>query len=75
MTNPPIDPIREEVVMSLVCPIGPEQNLLDATEAHASRLFLPHPVLLPREMAALKSHEHRGWYAAAPSHLQSVAEE
>merc|ERR1719223_2341494 len=28
VTNPPIDPIREEIVMSLVCPVGPEQNLL-----------------------------------------------
>ena len=63
VTNPPIDPIREEIVMSLVCPIGPEANLLDATEAHAERLFLPHPVLLPEEMAALKSSPHRGWSA------------
>ncbi|KAL7521141.1 hypothetical protein ACHAWX_005844 [Stephanocyclus meneghinianus] len=28
VTNPPIDPIREEIVMSLVCPVGPEGNLL-----------------------------------------------
>jgi len=63
VTNPPIDPIREEVVMSLVCPIGPEANLLAATEEHAQRLFLPHPVLLPAEMAALKHEPHRGWSA------------
>jgi len=63
VTNPPIDPIREEVVMSLVCPIGPESNLLDATEQHAARLFLPHPVLSISEMAALKTHGHRGWSA------------
>ena len=63
VTNPPIDPIREEVVMSLVCPVGPEANLLDATEEHAKRLFLPHPVLLPEEMAALKEAPHRGWAA------------
>ena len=63
VTNPPIDPIREEVVMSLVCPVGPEQNLLDATAAHAARLFLPHPVLSLEEMEALKSAEFRGWKA------------
>jgi glutamate synthase domain-containing protein 2 len=63
VTNPPIDPIREEVVMSLVCPVGPESNLLDASAKHAERLFLPHPVLLPAEMAALKAHEYRGWRA------------
>ena len=49
--------------MSLVCPIGPEQNLLDASAQHAARLFLPHPVLTPAEMAALKEHAHRGWSA------------
>ena len=35
VTNPPIDPIREEVVMSLVCPVGPEGNLLsDPSNKH-----------------------------------------
>ncbi|KAL1523087.1 hypothetical protein AB1Y20_018047 [Prymnesium parvum] len=63
VTNPPIDPIREEVVMSLVCPVGPEQNLLDATPKHAERLFLPHPVLSLEEMEALKTTEFRGWKA------------
>lgn len=28
VTNPPIDPFREKVVMSLQCPIGPEDNIL-----------------------------------------------
>jgi glutamate synthase (NADPH/NADH) len=37
VTNPPIDPIREELVMSLQCPVGPEANILDATAAHAQR--------------------------------------
>ena len=63
VTNPPIDPIREEIVMSLVCPVGPEANLLDSTAAHAERLFVPHPVLVPSEMAALKLVPHRGWSA------------
>ena len=49
--------------MSLVCPVGPEQNLLDATPDHASRLFLPHPVLSLEEMAALKTAQYRGWKA------------
>lgn len=29
VTNPPIDPFREKVVMSLQCPIGPEANILE----------------------------------------------
>ena len=36
---------------------------LDATEEHAARLFLPHPVLSLEEMQALKTHEYRGWKA------------
>uniref|UniRef100_A0A7S4F7M2 Glutamine amidotransferase type-2 domain-containing protein n=1 Tax=Chrysotila carterae TaxID=13221 RepID=A0A7S4F7M2_CHRCT len=63
VTNPPIDPIREEVVMSLQCPVGPEANLLDASEKHAQRLLLPHPVLSLEEMAALKTTAHRSWTA------------
>jgi len=31
VTNPPIDSIREEVIMSLECYVGPERNLLDIT--------------------------------------------
>ena len=35
VTNPPIDPIREEVVMSLECPVGPEGNLLESKPEQA----------------------------------------
>ena len=39
VTNPPIDPIREEIVMSVVCPVGPENNLLaEPTEENCKRL-------------------------------------
>lgn len=37
VTNPPIDPIREEMVMSLVCPVGPEANLLAVGPEHCRR--------------------------------------
>lgn len=56
VTNPPIDPIREEIVMSLVCPVGPEGNLLDEPGAeHCKRLNVTHPVLTLEEMEVLKS--------------------
>ena len=61
VTNPAIDSIREEVVMSLECYIGPEGNLLDTTERHAHRLRVPHPILDNEELAALKHMNHRGW--------------
>jgi len=61
VTNPAIDSIREEVVMSLSCYIGPEANLLESSEQHAHRLQVPHPILTNEEMAALKHMDHRGW--------------
>ncbi len=61
VTNPAIDSIREEVVMSLECYIGPEGNLLQTTEHHANRLRVPHPILTNEELAALKHLNHRGW--------------
>mmetsp|Transcript_53217 Transcript_53217/g.79483 ORF Transcript_53217/g.79483 Transcript_53217/m.79483 type:complete len:1366 (+) Transcript_53217:107-4204(+) len=55
VTNPPIDPIREEIVMSLVCPVGPERNLLsEPGPSHCERLNVRHPVLTLEEMNALK---------------------
>ncbi len=61
VTNPAVDSIREEVVMSLECFIGPEGNLLDTTEKQAHRLLLPHPILRNEELTALKHIDHRGW--------------
>ncbi|HET8709932.1 MAG TPA: glutamate synthase central domain-containing protein, partial [Spongiibacteraceae bacterium] len=61
VTNPAIDSIREEVVMSLECYIGPEGNLLEATEQHAHRLRIPHPILTNEEMAALRHIDYKGW--------------
>ena len=63
VTNPAIDSIREEMVMSLECFIGPEGNLLEATEAQAARLRVPHPILTNHELASLKNIDHKGWKA------------
>jgi hypothetical protein len=61
VTNPPIDPIREEIVMSLVCPVGPEGNLLaDASEKHCQRLVIRQPVLTLEEMGTLKNNKPNG---------------
>lgn len=61
VTNPAIDSIREEVVMSLQCYIGPEKNLLESSEEHAHRLLVPHPIITNEELAALKHMDFRGW--------------
>ena len=84
VTNPPIDSIREEVIMSLECYIGPERNLLETTPQHCERLLIPHPILTNEELASLKEMKHRGWRsktiditfprAEGPSGLQRALE-
>ena len=61
VTNPAIDSIREEVVMSLECTIGPERNLLETTAEHCRRVRLPHPILSNREFAALANAGDAGF--------------
>jgi len=61
VTNPAIDSIREEVIMSLGCWIGPEGNLLAAREENVRRLWLPQPLLDQVELAKLKHVEQYGW--------------
>ena len=66
VTNPAIDSIREEIVMSLECFVGPEGNLLNTTPEQCRRLRLPHPVLTDDELASLKAlaeTSHEGWTA------------
>ena len=45
VTNPPIDPLREAIVMSLEVDLGGEANLFEETEAHARRVSLTSPIL------------------------------
>ncbi|KAJ2029296.1 glutamate synthase [NADH], partial [Coemansia sp. S2] len=54
VTNPPIDPIREKIVMSLACHIGPEGNLLEISDRQAHRLSLDSPLLTGSELAAIR---------------------
>jgi len=61
VTNPAVDSIREEIIMSLECYIGPESNLLETTENHCHRLRVPHPILTNEQLASLKHMDHRGW--------------
>ena len=55
VTNPPIDPIREQMVMSLVSFIGPKPNLLDINNVNPPlRLEVNQPVLDDKEMARIR---------------------
>jgi glutamate synthase domain-containing protein 2/glutamate synthase domain-containing protein 1/glutamate synthase domain-containing protein 3 len=55
VTNPPIDPYRENLVMSLMSFIGRERNLLDETAQHCRQLKLTHPILTNEDMEKIKN--------------------
>lgn len=74
VTNPAIDSIREEVIMSLECYIGPEGNLLETTAEQVHRLAIPHPILTNSELASLRTIDHRGWTSQVIDISYSAAE-
>lgn len=55
VTNPPIDSIRESIVMSLEAYVGPEGNLLEMKPEQCHRILLPSPILTIEEMNAMKN--------------------
>ncbi len=55
VTNPAIDPIREELVMSLKTYIGGEGNLLQELPDQAQMLELPHPIVTNEQLAKLRA--------------------
>lgn len=61
VTNPPIDPFRERVVMSFLCPIGPEANILQPSAEQCHRLVLHHPVISPQDLEVVKQVSTRNW--------------
>jgi glutamate synthase domain-containing protein 2/glutamate synthase domain-containing protein 1/glutamate synthase domain-containing protein 3 len=63
VTNPPIDPIRESIVMSLGTGVGAEKNLLDESPEHARQLAMRQPILRNGELETLRSMDHP-WFKA-----------
>jgi glutamate synthase (ferredoxin) len=55
VTNPPVDAIREEIIMAMDTTIGPEQNLLQPTPLSAHQIKLPSPILTNEELEKLRS--------------------
>src|SRR5439155_9848349 len=56
VTNPPIDPIREELVMSLVSIIGPRPNLFDLEgSSHLKRLEVRQPILTNADLEKIRA--------------------
>ena len=58
VTNPPIDPLREELVMSLESFLGPENNFLDETPDQYRGFKLHHPILTRDDMARIRETGH-----------------
>ena len=55
VTNPPIDPIRERMVMSLATFVGNNGNLLEESPQHCHTVALKHPVLTSKELEKIRS--------------------
>ena len=84
VTNPPIDPIREQLVMSLTTFIGNPANILDETPQMARLIKMARPILTPSDLEALKSNKEAdfrcitlstGFSALSPNGLQEALAE
>jgi glutamate synthase (NADPH/NADH) large chain len=64
VTNPPIDPLRETIVMSLETCLGAEQNVFEETPEHANRIILTTPVLSPAKFLKLSNNDRPGFEVA-----------
>ena len=58
VTNPPIDPLREELVMSLMSFVGRQKNVLDETPQHCRQLKLKHPVFTTQDLERIQASKH-----------------
>jgi glutamate synthase domain-containing protein 2/glutamate synthase domain-containing protein 1/glutamate synthase domain-containing protein 3 len=61
VTNPPIDSIRERIVMSMVSFLGPKDNILEEIPNHAHKLELKEPILTNEDFEKLKNINVNGF--------------
>jgi glutamate synthase (NADPH) large chain len=69
VTNPPIDPLREGLVMSLMMFTGKKRNFLTETPEHCKQLKLPHPILTNEDIDRLKKVKREDFKVATVSAL------
>jgi glutamate synthase (NADPH) large chain len=72
VTNPPVDPIREEMVMSAETTIGAEQNLFEETPLHCRQLRLKNPILDNHQLERIKRLARPGLRSITLSTLYRV---
>jgi glutamate synthase (NADPH/NADH) large chain len=63
VTNPPIDPLRESIVMSLEVDLGPERNIFEESADHARRISLTSPVLSQSKFKSITGLSEEGFTA------------
>lgn len=73
VTNPPIDPIREQMVMSLTTNIGPKANLLSEVPESCRRIRVPQPILTNADLEKIRTISDGHFKAKTLSMLFSVA--
>ncbi len=69
ITNPPIDPLREEIVMSLTQYIGPARNILMPGPEHCQMLEIDHPVITNDVLEQLRHSDIQGFRGTTLSTL------
>ncbi|MDD2751721.1 MAG: glutamate synthase large subunit, partial [Candidatus Omnitrophica bacterium] len=74
VTNPAIDFIREELVMSLYTYLGPEKNILDQTPKHAHKLLVKQPILSNEELEKIRGIRKNSFKTKTISLLFAVSE-
>lgn len=73
VSNPPIDPIRERMVMSLFTRIGGGCNILQESPQHTRQIHISQPVLLNEDVEKIKNLENRGYFSHT-LHAQFVSD-
>ena len=61
VSNPPIDPIRERMVMSLFTRLGNGQNILEESPKHTRQIHISQPLLLNESLEKIKNMEGQGY--------------
>src|SRR5208283_4994948 len=74
VTNPPIDPIREEIITSTETMVGSEGNLLKPTPESCRMIKLEHPILTNEELEKLRHVNRHGFKAVTLPILFKAAE-
>ncbi len=69
VSNPPVDAIREELVMSLTSRLGHERNILDPRPEHARMLKLEHPILSNEQLEQIKELDKQDFKSSTLSIL------